>query len=284
MIGLLQGLDDVPELDWGSPRTQVEEEVVIILADLLQGNGTMDGHEENVDLFCSAIQHINDERLRVLDLEVSSRKAAPLILKDALIAIESKLLQQFEDQDGLSSAEACSTLSKALGRLFTVFSYGDARAQTCASAAMIRFCGRIRALASRKFPATSTQAQIFSAFLPVANSILSILLERMSAQGTLAELTVDILLTLASFADIADESQHDHEEYERILLGTIDALVFHGGPRGVRMLYDRRKEGFNSIDASAGFALVLGEQILHYLDGEAVKHYLDLCQRSVISL
>ena len=68
LAGLLLGIGDTPRVDWGEARVNVEEEVVMSLAPLLESR---DGRgEEARRLLYSAISFLSEERLQVLDLEV----------------------------------------------------------------------------------------------------------------------------------------------------------------------------------------------------------------------
>jgi hypothetical protein len=66
LIGLLQGLDDVADIDWGKPRISLEEQIVIAVAERFEKNSC-----DALDLFCSAAENIDSARLRALDLRVS---------------------------------------------------------------------------------------------------------------------------------------------------------------------------------------------------------------------
>jgi len=66
LIGLLQGLDDADDIDWGKPRVELEEEIVIALAERFEKNSC-----DALDMFCSAAESIDPARLRALDLRVS---------------------------------------------------------------------------------------------------------------------------------------------------------------------------------------------------------------------
>lgn len=76
LVGLLQGLGDIPNLDWGSARVDVEDEAVMSLAPLLKG--LENERQEGLKLLCTVIDHISVERLQVLDLEVGCFKRQQL--------------------------------------------------------------------------------------------------------------------------------------------------------------------------------------------------------------
>jgi len=67
-VGLLEGLDDVQGLDWGSARVQIEEELVMTLASILEKDSG--SSKEILRLLCAAMSHIAEERLHILDLQV----------------------------------------------------------------------------------------------------------------------------------------------------------------------------------------------------------------------
>lgn len=65
LVGLLQGVNDHPEIDWGKTRDQLEEEVVMTLAPMLDTN------VEHLGLLCSVMPCIQVDRLRALPMKVS---------------------------------------------------------------------------------------------------------------------------------------------------------------------------------------------------------------------
>lgn len=67
LVGILNGISDVKDIDWGKPRLELEDTLVITLAERLEKA------KSDVDvlrLFSSVAEDIQPERLRVLDLRV----------------------------------------------------------------------------------------------------------------------------------------------------------------------------------------------------------------------
>lgn len=79
MIGILEGMADAGETDWGKGRVQLEEEIVVHLSRLAgKGNLTVPGDDlENV---CSALLSIGETRLSVLPLQVSEKTIGSLTI------------------------------------------------------------------------------------------------------------------------------------------------------------------------------------------------------------
>lgn len=80
LVGLLEGVGDVPTIEWGNARISVEEEVVMSLAPMLQGDE--EGAKDGMKLLCASMGHIAEVRLMVLDVKVcttSSNFDLPLI-------------------------------------------------------------------------------------------------------------------------------------------------------------------------------------------------------------
>lgn len=69
LVGILNGISDVKDIDWGKPRLELEDTLVIALAERLE---TENRDEDVLRLFSSVAEDIQPERLRVLDLRVSS--------------------------------------------------------------------------------------------------------------------------------------------------------------------------------------------------------------------
>lgn len=68
LVGVLNGISDVKDIDWGTPRLELEETLVITVAERLQKDK---GDEDVLRLFSSVAEDIQPERLRVLDLRAS---------------------------------------------------------------------------------------------------------------------------------------------------------------------------------------------------------------------
>ena len=78
LIGLLEGLGDVASINWGQGRVRVEEEVVMCLAEILDGDNGVERSKVGMRLLCAAIMHIGEDRLRALDLKVSPDRSISL--------------------------------------------------------------------------------------------------------------------------------------------------------------------------------------------------------------
>lgn len=68
LVGILNGISDVKDIDWGKPRLELEDTLVITLAERLEKEK---GDVDVLRLFSSVAEDIQPERLRVLDLRVS---------------------------------------------------------------------------------------------------------------------------------------------------------------------------------------------------------------------
>lgn len=68
LVGILNGISDVKDIDWGKPRLELEDTLVITLAERLEKEK---GDIDVLRLFSSVAEDIQPERLRVLDLRVS---------------------------------------------------------------------------------------------------------------------------------------------------------------------------------------------------------------------
>lgn len=66
-LGLLEGVGDSRGVKWGQPRTELEEEVLIAAAEKIEKD-----EDGALDYFCAATPHVKPDRLRVLNLKVSS--------------------------------------------------------------------------------------------------------------------------------------------------------------------------------------------------------------------
>lgn len=67
MRGLVQGLSDNQQIVWGRSRARLEEELVIECA-------TTVDNLEGIELLCTTIVCVDENRLKALDLEVSSSR------------------------------------------------------------------------------------------------------------------------------------------------------------------------------------------------------------------
>jgi hypothetical protein len=59
-----------------------------------------------------------------------------------------------------------------------------------------------------------------------------------------AQLSLDILLTLVTFASIIEQAEGGFEGYHRVLYGALDVLVAKSGPSGVRLSVVNELDGW----------------------------------------
>jgi len=118
------------------------------------------------------------------------------------------------------------------------------------------------------------------AFLYAASSILQVLLQDDPPQRyDSADMATEVLLTLSSFSDLTDSSNGGFEGYDKVFYGCLDVLAARGGTNGVKRLFDRLFDQGVMSDHKAGFILVVGEQVVHHLDGKSLGIVMGLCQR-----
>lgn len=79
LVGILNGISDVKDIDWGKPRLELEDTLVITLAERLEKEK---GDLDVLRLFSSVAEDIQPERLRVLDLRVRSLQAFTILIAD----------------------------------------------------------------------------------------------------------------------------------------------------------------------------------------------------------
>jgi hypothetical protein len=70
LIGMLQGMDDCAEMDWGSARIQAEEEVIMTLAEPVDEERGYLSDYASLEKISAVLPHVAEERLRALDLKV----------------------------------------------------------------------------------------------------------------------------------------------------------------------------------------------------------------------
>jgi hypothetical protein len=93
-----------------------------------------------------------------------------------------------------------------------------------------------------------------------------------------AQLSLDILLTLATFAPIIEQAEGGFEGYHRALYGALDILVAKSGPNGVRRLFEHAPRDLSANDAA--WWLVIGESVVNELDGWCVREIVfPLCSK-----
>ncbi|WRT69505.1 uncharacterized protein IL334_006491 [Kwoniella shivajii] len=283
LFGILQGLDDTQDLDWGKERVNLEETAVLFLA------GKMNTSRDTVKELCIVIPHIALERLQALDME---KLVSAIDLN--FHATFDILTRQFE-QEG-------PTLARALARSFEVLESGGPSSRKFAWESMKRFCMEVKGRADNwekewiikdiRSDANEWQKRktAFFSFLLVSSTILEILLrDNLQAPGTLfggsessSDIAAHILSELASFAYLTEESQGGFENYHEILYGCLDIIDTRAGTQGVRKLFDLVCEDADMSDARAGFVLVLGEELVHHLGKKQIDMLFPLAERHVV--
>jgi hypothetical protein len=83
-----------------------------------------------------------------------------------------------------------------------------------------------------------------------------------------------MLVTLHAYSEVVDSSSGGLEGYHRILFSSLDILAAKGGVTGTTKLFDTlSRDGSGSVGKDA-FMLVLGEELIHHLDGRVVRDIL----------
>lgn len=297
LIGILQGLDDVLDINWGRSRVDLEEEIVIALGELLDGNSC-----DLLDLYCSSADHIDPARLRALDLRVSIEPLQLLTLQLIVPRLHVALMTALGFNSTTTKSpqlnmDEITALSRGLARSFTALSDGGEVSQEYAWEELTAFARRMcydcvakiqNDWLSRGSPPPKggalwelEKAALF-AFLTVTWPAVQVMLdpEGHSTRKTSAELSSVIVITLAKFATLT-EADSEMEGYERVLYGSLDILAADGGSRGVKNIFkELQKEP--KTDSLAGFILIVADQLIRLLDAGTIRDYvLPLAHRSV---
>ncbi|WVR08225.1 hypothetical protein IAU60_005272 [Kwoniella sp. DSM 27419] len=285
--GLLVGLDDVPDLDWGAARVKLEESVIYDLAGLLEGD---DGDtKEVVQFLCEVMPHLNDGRLRVLDMEKITTR------------LQTHLAHSVRESP-LSQAEA-SSASRALARSFEVLHSGGPASRHHAIQAMKRFCETSRQMGKdleREWDAAGVRSEesdlwvshkvAFFSFLLPASSILDIVLASPADEGATDSetgrplnimLVVELLRTLANYAYLTDAAKDGFGYYHRILYGSLDVLAEQGGVDGTDQLFEALLSDGRGSAARAALLLVIGEELAYHLSSRSVTSLLALAEAHI---
>ncbi|WWD04163.1 hypothetical protein V865_002229 [Kwoniella europaea PYCC6329] len=288
-IGLLQGIDDVPEIDWGNGRMKLEEMMVLSLAGKFESSSDPD-----IGDLIAVIPHIALERLQALDIKTVTSQ------------IESNLYQEL-DHFSLSSETTVPNLSRALARSFEVLHSGGPSNQRHAKERMISFCEQMQDKAQwlesgwegvagtkkedDKNPIWLQNKTTFFSFLTVASTIVEILLSQPDNSNPIernvleplssAEIAIHLLTTLGSFAYLTDASQGGFDNYHKILYASLDIISSPGGNEGVSTLFERLFQKGKLSDAKAGYVLALGEELIHHLGKKEIDLLLPLAGRHV---
>lgn len=121
LVGILNGISDVKDIDWGKPRLELEDTLVITLAERLEKEKS---DLDVLRLFSSVAEDIQPERLRVLDLRVSLLCFAQTDFQTLTPELQDALFRSLEPgsaayaQDKLADAEDFSIgLSSAIEAL-----------------------------------------------------------------------------------------------------------------------------------------------------------------------
>ncbi|ORY34958.1 hypothetical protein BCR39DRAFT_515796 [Naematelia encephala] len=275
--GIIQGLDDISDLDWGSDRVKLEQAIILHLADRY-GAGHMSLGKETLESFVAVMPHIAAERLSALDLRAT------------LPQLQSELLR------GLDREGYAASFARAIARCFTVLDQGGPSSRRHAWVGMREFCVAMRTARNRATTGADAatpewengKTALFSFLLP-AQAILDILLsdDPPSTRSTAssfhpsANLAIEILHTLFSFATIADSTSGGLDGYERLLYGSLDVLVARGGQVGINGLF-KRLRGEPIVEAEDAFLLHIGEQLVHSIDAPTLRYLLEVAERRVI--
>ncbi|WWC93010.1 uncharacterized protein L201_007974 [Kwoniella dendrophila CBS 6074] len=282
-MGLLQGISDIQDIDWGKGRNDLEEMIVLALAEQLD-----DLTSPDINSICSVIPNIDSDMLQVLDLQKLTSH------------IETTLYGTL-DSFNTQSQQNASNYSRALARSIQVLRSGGPSSQEHARAKMLEFSEEMQkrgeALEEKWESKPRSQLDVdgpmwnkhkltFSAFLTVASSVLdTILLENASGPDqspSESDIILQLLVTLGSFSYLIEASQGGFENYHKILYGSLDLISARAGPEGVKTLLSRLTTAEDELNgARAGYALVLAEELINYLDRANIDRLLQLAERCI---
>ena len=82
LVGLLEGLSDVSNVDWGRSRVRVEEEIILGLSSIQSDQD--EKTQQELKLVCASILYIAEERVRVLDLKVRISASIASVSRDSV--------------------------------------------------------------------------------------------------------------------------------------------------------------------------------------------------------
>ncbi|KAK6908899.1 hypothetical protein I203_102905 [Kwoniella mangroviensis CBS 8507] len=286
-IGLLQGLDDTPEIDWGKGRVKLEETMILSLAEKFQTPSTPDCGD-----LIAVIPHIAVDRLQALDIKAVTSQ------------IESNLYQEL-DHFSPSTETVVLNLSRALARSWEVSYSGGPSSRKYAKERMISFCEQMQEKTENlesewqgnsgsktedaNDPVWLKNKTTFFSFLTVASTIIDIVLSHPNnsiptdRNGldplSAADIAINLLTTLGSFAYFTDTNQGTFENYYKILYASLDIASGQGGDEGVSALFEKLCREGKMSDAKAGYVLVLGEELIHHLGKKEIDLLLPLAER-----
>ncbi|WVQ79361.1 hypothetical protein IAT38_001458 [Cryptococcus sp. DSM 104549] len=281
LVGLLQGLDDVEEMDWGGVRGSLEDAVVLGLVEMSELESASRGWME---LLCAAMPHVAVDRLKVVDMKL----------------LTSQLQQELYSTLTTSSTSSSDTpdapaLARALARAFTVLNTGQAPSKQASWGSMRAFCVRMQGIAEDmenqwnpdpEVPSDPTwethKTALFSFLLP-ASTILDLLLEEASAPHAdsyaITDLATRLLVTLAAFSYLTDASKGGFENYHRILYGSLDIIAARGGTFVTEELFGELSRVGRMTDARAAFVLIVGDELVRHLGSRSIGVLLPLAER-----
>ncbi|WWD20136.1 hypothetical protein CI109_104612 [Kwoniella shandongensis] len=287
LISVLEGLDDAPTVEWGSERMTLEEEVVLAFAEWTELENT-----EGMDLLCTAIPQIDVARLRALNMIDLAPK-----IRYALIDLVNPTSSQ-KPQD------IAPILSRALARSYEVLNSGGPTSQHHAWETMRTFCTSMREVGEKLEGGFSDQRgsnsgdtdswerhkTAFFAFLLPASTILDITLQDAGSYPSIirnvdiprsAEMAIQLLLTLGTFAFLTDLSDGGFEHYHRILYGSLDIIAEQSGTPSAERLFRELSSGSSTSlsDARAAYILLLGEELVHHLGSRSIDILLPLAEK-----
>ncbi|OWZ44716.1 hypothetical protein C356_03328 [Cryptococcus neoformans c45] len=276
LVGVLEGLDDVQTVDWGHSRVKLEEEVILRLAGCIDKN-----LDDNLVLLCTAIPHLDAKRAGVLDI---------LSLNTELEKHFYMLIHQSQ-RDSPNRVDNLAVTSRALARSFVILELGGPSSRDHLWDALSRFCSAIRDIGSQLEKQISEQivdAQtlehhkpVFASFLLPASAIIDILVASVTSSddgSPAVDLTIELLLAIASFAYLTDSSKDGFENYHRVLFGSLDIISGKGGAEATERLFGLLGQEDPLSDARAAFMLLLGDELVHQLGRRSIDILLPLAE------
>ncbi|KAL1412969.1 hypothetical protein Q8F55_000718 [Vanrija albida] len=279
LTGLLQGLDDVTGVEWGKPRVDLEEELVIAMSDTFDAKST-----DAVKLFCEVAPHVDAARLRALNL----REIMPFLHVALFSALGFALdKSSLEIYPSVVDAPKVASLSHGLSVAISALLEGGPTSQQYAWQAARAFTFRMYEVVQdmeKRYPNLTKNSAEWErrkssllSLLAVSWPVVQLMLD--PAQSLLSEkllLTHSelLILILSHFAVITEDNDSGLEQYEKVLYGSLDIIVGLGGGKGVSDTFRavRGKGPLSKVSESlATFILTVAEQLIHLVDARAVR-------------
>ncbi|KAL7424965.1 hypothetical protein Q5752_000652 [Cryptotrichosporon argae] len=251
-VAVLRGLDDV-ELDWGSERVRLEEDVVLALAEAREGE---------LRTLIPAIPHIHAARLYALDIEA----LLPRLLS-AVHACSSRAHPS-------DAPDAAAAASRALARALQVSFAGGPASQARARDTVLELCGRVEGAAdvvsAQALDSKGADAAVLDAFVLPAQAGIDHLITRPRHDDPV--LPCRIIRALSTIPPIRITST----SAETLIHSALDVVASLGATTASALTGDLVRAA--ETPARAAFALDVAKQLVDSLDATAVGSALRVCE------